>query len=139
VVIQYVYDRLSIQFRAVLTKRQVAIKIVRPVSSSEIMLRVRLSILCLYHLTLMQKVRRELEVWSQLRHPNIVQLSGYTEANDTFGPLGAFVSPVSRSKLIRLSPLRSRQWHANGDAEWYLKEPGSSLNLEKRIIMVLML
>ena len=41
-----------------------------------------------------QKRKRELDTWWELRHPSILPLLGFIEDIEPMGPLGAMVSPV---------------------------------------------
>jgi hypothetical protein len=47
-------------------------------------------------------MRRELELWAGLQHPNIVPIYGYAEDEKIFGPFGALISPVGKQPLINI-------------------------------------
>jgi hypothetical protein len=86
-------------------------------------------------LTLEQKVRRECDVWAQLKHENIVPLYGYAENVEVygpFGPYGALISPVRSECLVRFILIRPCQWYQNGDTEQFIKENGHLLTMEQR-------
>jgi len=55
-------------------------------------------LICLYTsgITVAQKLKRECAVWQRLKHPNIIQLYGYTQE---FGPYGSFISPVGHVSI----------------------------------------
>jgi hypothetical protein len=80
-------------------------------------------------------MRRESRVWAVLEHRNITPLLGYT---DTFGPLGAFISPVS-NPTSDWDDLTFLQWYKNGDAGQFLAVNGRKMSVLDRSKLVCIL
>jgi hypothetical protein len=83
-------------------------------------------------------MRRESQVWAVLDHRNIAPLLAYTEGNDTFGPLGAFISPVS-NPTSDWYDLTFLQWYKNGDAGQFLAVNGRKMSVLDRSKLVCIL
>lgn len=81
-----------------------------------------------------QKLWRELGVWAQLRHPNVLALYGFAR-HENFGDSVAFISPVGIESRI-VYDIYTRQWYRNGDAAQFLGTHGRALQPEQRVSMV---
>ncbi|KIM29279.1 hypothetical protein M408DRAFT_121808 [Serendipita vermifera MAFF 305830] len=83
--------------------------------STKVAIKVIRNLTALDSVTMHKRLRREMDVWWKLDHPNVVPLWGYT---DDMGPLPSMISP----------------WYENGNASSYVQKQRLSIEFKLQLL-----